>query len=465
MTYHVKTKFTLDVNQSYLGTPNPDEAVHIEPRILSAKWTRNNHHEADVLTVTLGYKECGIDPRQLENAKCSFSIWDSNFEDYNPEKHVRFTGFCKGAERKLGGDAAVVELTFHDYTCLFLDMKPMKPEGLPEWTDSLREAWVKLCNFVGWQDPTNNKIVSTVSIFTRPGGIVFYPEDLQTHLVGKVVTTRFHAISKPSPPSRCDAWAAWRWFVESLGLVTFIDKDVCVVANMNEFYISDGGPRQTPPGVVYGQNIWGFEEKADPKVTSKGILLKSFNPLEGRMIEAFYPKPGDPRLKTRKSAAGKKSDGGAAITANEVSGDYEEYAYNYITEQAALDAKAQASFEERRRQELKGKFKTAEMRLPAADPNESDVDILELRSGAAIYIKVDRESLEVLRNLSSEEERVTYLVDVCGHEKDIARLLAKNSVVAEIQSPKFHVSSIELEYSDQKFEVEVSFHNLILSDV
>lgn len=465
MTYRVKSRFLIDVIQSTLGVaPDEAQAVRIEPPVLSAKWTKNNHHEADILSVTVGFREAGVDPRQIINARCRFALWDDNLEAFDMDRHTRFVGICKTAERDKDESANTVTMTFHDYTSLFLAMKPFKPEGIPEWTDSLRSAWVKICNFTGWQDPANGQIVSTVKIFTRPDGIVFYPPELQARTLGEMVSTRFHQVNKPTPPSRCDAWAVWRWCCESLGLVTFIDKDQCIVADMNEFYLTADGPRQTKPRVVYGENIKKISQKADTTLNSKGILLKSMNPLEGRMIEAFYPPPGDPRIKTRRSAAGKKSEEGANITANEVSGQYDEYEYNWITEQGALQAKAQSAFEERRRQELKGKFITEDMVMRGPNANDP-VDVLDLRSGSAILVTMDPEDLETLRAFGSEEERIVYLMDVGGRDRNTATLLARNAMVDQLQVPIFHVTSLSVDYGETSFSIEVEFHNLIVGDL
>lgn len=462
MTYRPQTHLTLRVNRSIVGSPDLDDTVTLNPRVLSAKWTRNNHREADVLTVTVSYKECGVDPRQLINARCAFALWDANTDDGPASRHVRFTGICKTAERKLGEGASQVELTFHDFTTLFLGMKPYPQEAMPLWGFTLREAWAKICNNTGFRDVSGN-VVSSVEIF-KPvsGGIVFFPPELGDTVLGNVVPERL-IISRPTPPPRSDAWACWRYCCEALGLVTFIDRDQCVVSSINEFYLSDRGAALTSPvSAAFGRDIISCEEKVDVSKTEKGVHLISFDPLLGRYLEAYYPQPGDPRLKTKKSWAGKRSDGGAQVTANEAAPDYETFNWASAQTQGTLQAAAESVYAQRARQALTGKFRTAEMFLPATHGGEK-VDVLELRSGAPIYVRVDPESLENLMALPSENERVAYLQGL-GYPQDTARLIAKNAPSDELSNRKLHVSDLSVEIGDGKFEIEIGYHALIWID-
>ena len=76
-----------------------------------------------------------------------------------------------------------------------------------------------------------------------------------------MVSKRFHAISKPQPKQRSDAWTVWRWCCESLGLITYISTDECVVTNANEYYTENSAP-----GLIYGHNILDFGQEVDTHV-------------------------------------------------------------------------------------------------------------------------------------------------------------------------------------------------------
>lgn len=458
-THKVRAKLRLDVPKFGSRT----EGVVLEPPVLEAKWTRNNHLIADELTVTIGWREGGVDPRAIKNARCLFWFFDEALEEFDTTKHLRFTGICKKAKRRLSDSGWVVEMTFHDYTTLFIANKPMKTSGMPEYSDTLRQIWERICDHTGWHDPANNKIVSSVEALKK--GLIFEDPDLETKALGAIVNQRFHSAAKPTPKSRASSWDVWQWCVGALGLISYIDRDTCVVSRVSGHYGENSAAR-----AIYGESIYSFEESVDTDITTKGILLKSLDPLTGRTMEAFYPKPGDERIKTRRGAVGKKSEGGAEVTANEVSGEYEEYNRFDITDQTALEIAAEQAYEERSLQEMEGSFHTAETTLVGIDG--LDVDLFDLHAGDAIRVEMRSDLKDWLAGVAEESTwgdaapgQIKYLVDQFGYDEDMARLIVMNINADILQTPVFHIKSIEVDYGPEKFDVEVKFHNLILVDV
>lgn len=456
-THKIQARLQLDVPPFGNRT---GEFVVLHPHVIDAKWTKNNHLVADELTVTIGWKEGGVDPRAIKNARCGFWLWDSATEYFDEDKHLRFTGICKKASRRLGENGWVVDLTFHDYTTLFIHNKPLKTSGMPEWSDTLQQIWERICDNTGWQDPANGQIVSSVSAL-RNNLIIKVPAYAEKTL-GSLISDRFHAISKPQPKSRSSSWDVWQWCITALGLLSYIDRDTCVVTDTTEHYQSEQAAR-----AIYGQNIHSLEESVDTDITSKGILLKSFDHLTGKVLEAFYPLPGDERLVTRRSAVGKKSEGGETVTANEVSGDYEEFFRHDITDQTALDRAAEQAYEERSRQEMEGSFKTAEVTLEDADG--VIIDIFDLRAGDAVRVETEpglRDTLEAIKGTSTWGDgsavQIAYLVNNLGYDDDVAELIVRNIKVDELRSPVFHIKDMTVDYGPDKFEVEIKFHNLIV---
>lgn len=467
-THKIETLLQLDVPKGLSRT----EFVVLHPRVIEAKWTRNHHLMADELTVSIGWKEGGVDPRTIKNARCAFWMWDANAEDFDSEKHMRFAGICTKHSRKLHEVGWVVEMTFHDYTTLFLNNKPLKTAGMPEWSDTLGRIWEKICDNTGWQDPANGKILSSVEAL-KPN-LIFEVPELRGRTLGEIVPKRFHAISKPTPKHGASSWDVWQYCVASLGLVSYIDRDRCIVTDTTEHYGKRNAPR-----AIYGQNIHSLEETADATMSSKGVLLKSFDPLRGRAMEAFYPPPGDERIKTRRSAVGKKSEGGATVTANEVSGEYEEFTRYDITDQTALDRAAQETYDQRSRQELEGSFKTAEVFLYGenidADPRGFDaanaICIFDLHAGDAIRVELEPGLRDLLEDIGSNaawgdgsSEQIRYLIDNCGYDDDVAELIVANLKVDEFRSTIFHIKTVEVELTAERFEVEIKFHSLIVTD-
>ncbi len=460
------------------------ETVTITPSIISAKWTTNNHLQADELTVTMGWEESGCDPRLLKNATCEFYMWDDNSQEWDDglsQKFLRFTGICTKSSRKLSGDSSDVTMTFQDYTTLFLNMKPYPTTGLPEYNETIPEIWDKICDNVGTRDPSNGKIISNVADLrgladdpdedvrgdvaairgnspssARRGGLDIsrLDEVYHTKTLGSIVNERFRAIAKPSPPTQANAWDVWQWCVASLGLVSYIEKDRCVVMTTTEHYADTGAPV-----LMYGENILEFEENSDAKISGKGVMLKSFDHATGRTIEAVYPLPGDERLKLKKSVAKRAFKEGREVNVNEVSGDYQEFQYFEIQDQEALDIRAKEAYEEFSRQQMDGTLKTHEMILEGVDGEP--FDILSLKANDTIVVAIDPDIREFANNA---EGAARYMIDVLGYNEGLAYIIAQSLDATEIRrTTKFHVTSMDVDYKDGECSIEIKYHNLIVS--
>jgi len=454
MTY--KPRARVQINTLKGGSRTEGVTIEIIP--IELRWRKNNHHIADELDITIDWAMSGIDPRIIKNARVSMYLWDANQdgEEPDPDKHLRFTGMVVTAHRRLSESGWVVELKCHDHTTLFIHNKPLRTAGMPEWTDSLKTIWTRICDNTGWKDPKNGKILSSVEALKDQ--LKFIPEELGSTPLGKLAPSRFGRVGKPTPKRGASSWDVWRWCVECLGLITYIEKDTCVVTTTTEHYTA-----KTAARMLYGHNIHTFEESADCEMATKGILLKSFDHNTGRVIEAHWPPPGDERLKQRRAAVGKKSDGGTTVTANEQSGDYDEFNMYSIQDQAALDNFAQYAYEERSRQEVKGSFHTSEMIVQDKDNN--DIDILSLRAGDAIAIEMEVDiNRDLLMALPDEDQRADFLVDKYGYAQSVATLIAQNLNANQLDVIIYHIETMDVELKPEVFNIEIKFHNLITLD-
>ncbi len=449
--YHPRCAIRLEVPK--VGSVT--ERVIISPSVLAAKWTLNNHLVADELTITMGWEESGCDPRFLKNATCEFFMWDDlrqEWDDGLSTKYLRFTGICTKAGRKLGESMSEVTLTFNDYTTLFLNMKPFPTGGMPEYNETLKQIWEKICDHTGAKDPSDDKkIISSVAILRNRLNTERLFAEQKEHTLGLLVDKRFHAIAKPSPHQGANAWEVWQWVVGSLGLVSYIQGDECIVMTTTEHYKVSEAPR-----MIYGENILEFEENGDTHISGKGIMLKSFNQLTGRTIEAVYPKPGDDRLKLKQAVAKRALKNGTDISINDVSADYEEFNYFGIQDQEALDIRAKEAYEEFSRQQMDGTLKTSEMAIEGADGEPFDV--LSLKANDSIIIAIDP---DIRTNSKNPEEAYHYLVDVMGYNDGLARIVSQNFDSEELQSPQFHVTTMDVDYQDGTCTIEIKYHNLV----
>lgn len=362
-----------------------DETVIIEPLIVESTWTRNDHLQADTLEIVVDARDAGIDVRQLRNARCAFYLYDAASADLDTSKHLRFTGILMRPERELREGSTHAKLVFHDWTQLFLEKKQYPTDGIPDWTDTLPQAWAKICDHTGYWDPDSGAIVSSVEALRER--LVFDDTTLANVKIGDAVPARFRAVSKPTPPHNADAWKVWQWLVGALGLVSWIDRDTCRVARVQDHFKETAAPT-----FLWGHNVLSLHEDTDAKITSKGVLLRSFNPLTGQLLEAHYPPTGDPRVKHRRVRVSSKPRTGGM---SDPLADFTPYNFPACSDVDALEKRAQDVYEQMSRQDLKGRITTAEMVLP------DGTSILDLQPGDSIRVEIDRATREAIASLGS----------------------------------------------------------------
>lgn len=429
-----------------------------KPKVLSLRWTKNSHLAADELHVTVHWNEGGVDPRMIKHARCRMWFWDDARESFDEFLHLRFTGICKKATRRLSGNEGfTVELMFHDYTTFFLMMKPFPTPGMPEYSDTLETIWGKICDNTGYRDISTGKIVSNVSALKKmirvEASTAQRVEQIKNKTLGDLVTGRFHRVAKPTPKNRGSAWDTWQWCVQALGLISYIDRGEVVITDSSEHFKEESAGR-----LIYGQNILNFEETVDTHVTRKGILGKSFNTLTGQLIEASYPPPNDPFIKKSRAAV-KRVAKGTNDAQNETAAEYEEYNFPGITSIEALENAVAEAWEQFSRQEMKGKITTHEMNIRTEDGEL--IDILSLRAGDCIRVGMDEASQEILKHTGSETEKLNYLMSRTGYIRPVAELVLANIGNRAFSSPIFHVETLSVQYEWGKFEVEIAFHNRV----
>ena len=425
---------------------------------MSAKWTRNDHLQADALTLGLGWSSAsGTDPRLLKNAIVSYWLHDAVSEPiFDAAKHLRFLGIATEVERAFGEDGASVTITAHDYTSLFVTgARHFPSDGVPDWTDTLRSAWERICDHVGFFDVEQGEIVSSVKALRDR--LVFRVADpsIIGQPIGRAVAPRFLAMSKPQFGAACDGWHVWQSLVGMLGLMSYIDKDQCIVTDTTTYYDDAHAAK-----LLYGKNLLSLSQRLDATRASKGIILRSFDPLAGRIIEGAYPPPGDPRIKLKRAKAGRGSGATAAPADlnNAPSSDYDTFDYFAVSDQQTLEIRAREAYEERSRQELEGRLTTGEMLLDGAS-------VLDLHSGSAIQVdpgfNVDPMSIggPALENLD-RDALITSLIGN-GYGPDMAGTVADLAIASRKLKPVFHVKTMTVDFGPERFEIDISFHNVI----
>ncbi len=268
-----------------------DQLISFPVRVRRAWWESNDHKHADVLRMTAEWRSAGADPRLLSSATVQFYLGSADEHgDWTPgQGTLRFIGTLVRPRRVAReSEGFVAELEFQDYTSFFLRAK-LPPEGIPDYSQSLDDAWARICDNTGYLDPGgSSKIISTVSALRDRLTPVGQLAQGALPSLGKAAAPRFARLGARVPVKPgADAWAAWQQCVGMCGLISFIRKDQCIVTLAQDYY-SD----QNPPRLVWGRNILEMSEARSADLAGKGVGVTSFEPLTNRTLEGFYPRVG-----------------------------------------------------------------------------------------------------------------------------------------------------------------------------
>lgn len=416
----------------------------------------NDHNHADVLRIVADWRQAGVDPRLLSNATVEFYMGDARDPNYYlppPKSDLRFVGVLT-RPRRIGGEGQglVVELEFLDYTTLFLEAKIFPDKGVPDFSQTLDQAWARICDNTGIPDPKTGEISPTVSKLrdrlVLKGGLVDPP------VLGKAVSARFRKLGKVHVKPNSSAWEVWQQTVGMLGLISYISLDECIVTSATDYYTAEN-----PPRLIWGKNIAQINEERDPSHVGTGVALTSFDPLTGTTLEALWPPVGSADLVHKKLSA--KRAGNADEVRRGENRTY--YAYPGVTDPSALLEIAKRAYEETSRQEMEGTLSTHEMRVEE-DVTSEDFDLLTLRAGDVVRIELDENDKQALSSIGSEDDQIAYLLER-GYTHSAAELIAKNvSTYAGLQ-PHFYVKRVHTTLATDDdggtFEVEINYCNRI----
>lgn len=429
-----------------------EETVRVPVRVSRATWTRNNHNYADELSLTVDYRDAGVDPRLLGNATIEFFLGnaDENGDWEQSRENRRFLGIVTSVRRSIDEGSREVEIQAQDFTSLLIQSKPYPPEGVPTYSDTLADAWNLIVDHAGGKDVHGNwfRAVEMLRGKLKPVKVDGWPPRISEACGDRVAKGTPVQVGQAS-----DAWAVWQKAVGLLGLISWIDQDEVIVTTATNVYT-----RENPPVLVYGKNILSLEEQRNATFVGKKIALVSYDPLTGRVLHALYPAQGDPKTAKKKS----KAHGAAQKD------DYDVFEFNGVTDMKRLMECAQRVYEERSRQEIVGKLTTAEMFIDTV--NGQQFDLLTLGAGQDIKVELEESVMQGLRkgveSGMSTQEIVTWLTsEAVGYERGVAELVARNVGSLDKRTNVFHTQTVtttlETDESGGSFEIEIGYCNRI----
>jgi hypothetical protein len=403
--------------------------------------TLNDHNHADTLSCSVDWIDAGVDPRWIAGATCEFYLGNASEDDHwQPnEDDIRFVGRMVKPSRAMAGEKLTVDLEFHDYTSFFLLAKPLATDGVPLYTDDLKQAWARLCqNVPGAEELADN--------------IVFEGLDGVPKL-GDSVLERFRKAGKLQVSPQMDAWAVWQLAVGAAGLISYFRLDQCVVTTALDYYTAGA-----PPRFVYGQNLLSFSEQRNNDFAMRAVGLTSFDPITGKTIEVIH----DPLHKSIKVGAKKRGKNGKAPKVKTDLSQVDFFQYPGVTDEAALRRIAEGVYEVRSRQAIEGTLTTVDMDTERA--GGGGFDLLTLQSGDLIEVRfLDTDDVEFVKVFDSVDDRADYL-EGKGYTSEVARIIATNVDYHTKRSAQFYVRSVEIEgdfVGEGNFKITVNYINKI----
>ncbi len=436
-----------------LGTPEQrakqersTETTTLQLPVIECEVECNPFTQADSCTVTLDWRDCTLDTRMLDDGVLTVYMGFAGDDNrWNPtELDVVFIGHVRNPERELATDEpGTLRIEAVDYTGLFLEAKPFGSSGIPLYTDTFRQAWQRICSQTPGADRLADRLVP------RGGDVNL---DVQ---LGAAVSERFAKLSRVPTNPDTDAWAVWLQCVGSLGCISEIELDNCIVTTATDLYTEED-----PPVLSWGSNVLHMSESRQNVDIKGGVAIATFDPLTGQAIEVFYPPIGDQQVQRKLTRATRKK--AKPISILDERDKRHMFTIRGVTDRGYLEKIAKNVWEQLSRQELSGKLTTP---FPFVKTVRGrDFNLLTLKAGDAIRVEFDQGQRQYLSELPSRGARFVYLLNK-GYERGLADLLAANVEAFTKLGTTFYVDSVRKRMSVDAdggdFEIEVSYCNKI----
>jgi hypothetical protein len=423
-----------------------NETTTLQLPLIDCEVENNNFQQADSCTVTLDWRDTTLDTRALDDGVLTvyMGFADDNDRWTPTELDVVFIGHVRNPERELGDDSpGILRIEAIDYTGLFLEAKPFGSSGIPLYTDTFRQAWRRICS----QTPGAEKLADR--LIPRGGDV-----NLDVKL-GDAVSERFAKLARVPTNPDTDAWSVWLQCVGSLGCISEIELDACIVTTATDLYTE-----VDPPVLAWGRNLTRLSESRQNVDIKGGVCISTFDPLTGKAIEVFYPPVGSKELQRKTIAATKKKAKPDSIHAERNKRHF--FTLRGVTDRGYLEKIARNVYEQLSRQELSGKLATPEPVISRV--SGADFNLLQLKAGDAIRVEFDPGQRQYLTELPSRGARFVYLLSQ-GYERGLADLLAANVEAFSKLGTTFYVDSVRkymaVDGEAGEFEIECSFTNKI----
>lgn len=439
-----------------------------------ASFTRRSFQQADeceatVMGATLPWSMLAIEGAHIAlfmgNAGAvDERINDSFFVDdetgTNPR--LRFVGFVDEVRRIQDDRGEQIELRARDYSSLLRDFKPLAPEFVPRYSDTLRQAIQKILNGV-----------ESVMRFGEKGRefpLSIADMDVDPPLSG-AIHSRGHGASIQLQPDS----TAWTYLGHVCGIVNRIptvELDKIVVRDPNQSYT---GQSRSVAQFAFGRDYNGYTPLLKVEQTKRflrnrrGIRMTSWDPLTRTTLVAEVgdhsvrmTRPihhaGNQVLRGPRTHRAPSHNPRRATTTVVKAAPKDEFevlaAPSGVCDQSTLNEIALGVYNQRKHGELEGKLETPFF----------DNELLTLKHGDRFDLFVEPTLAAQLRNVRSDQERARRLAQIYGLSEDAMSLLIQS---ADEPAPvQFFLRSMTAEYVHEgRSDINIEFIRLLVANL
>lgn len=415
----------------------------------------NDYRTADTFSAEVEYRAFPFDPRTIRSMGVTIHMQDMGEIASGDDRmkltaeNTVFIGFADESTIELDEDSRTVKFSGRDQTALFIDApwdgSLVKLDGV-KVDEAIKRVVKRL------------KSASKIEVKDRTGK----PLPVLSGLAGGELGGQRNASENET------YWDVIQDIAGRAGLICYMEIDHIILTIPNAMY-----KREQAAQFIYGRNISELNmTRKIGRMKDTNIKVLSLNPrLSPPVIEAYIPKDATPsfrkrlklpadHLKVDKVKTSKKKE--KAETEKAPDKDEREIApfvtfrIPHARSKAQLVTIGEEIFETMSRQQIEGKFSTREMAV--RDGNGIEIDVLKIRIGAPMEIRIDNDDITGIRDIDSTQDRVSYLLRR-GYDAEVAKVLADS--IGGFGSPFFTKSATFKVTGDGGFTLDVDFINFI----
>lgn len=369
----------VSLSASLTGETDLFDAVVIPRKVVV---TRRPHTQADTCEVHLDGVDVPFDPRAVRDVILTVhmaNVRDAGAgdmrDDWRTANTLRFIGHADTFDNEQEDDDTLT-LKARDLSSLFREAKPVPPEAVPRYGDTLRQAIQRIIDVVPGGD------VLAVAPGPEADAVLYAGVD------GRARNAHIHVESN---------WSAWEVIEHAAGLVSRlvnVRNDFIVVRQGSQAYTNTNTPAATFSFNSVNANLTSLKVEKKFARNRKGVRVVSFDPYTRTRREADYPSDAVLNAMSGRRQRPARTGGGghggghggagrARAPAQPKPVDRDVFIVPGVTVQGQLEDIARQIWEERSRQEISVNLDTPLFDDPYLSLQNGDRVIVELNRAIA----------------------------------------------------------------------------------